>query len=148
MKGYSVQHSFLPMLEKYKKAEDNGSVCPSNDLILAKLDSYGNKISALKLIHDYLAKRKKRTKISHFYSSWGNILFGIHQGSILCPIIFNIFQSDFLLKVYDIDITSYVHNSTIYKENEKIDDLVASLQDASAGLSKRFYGNQIKRKYR
>ena len=52
------------------------------------------------------------------------------------------------MEVYDIDITSYVHNSTIYKENEKIDDLVASLQDASAGLSKRFYDNQIKRKCR
>lgn len=63
MKGCSVQHSFLPMLEKYKKAEDNGSVCPSNDLILAKLDSYGIKISALKLIHDYLAKRKKKLVI-------------------------------------------------------------------------------------
>lgn len=91
MKGYSALHSFLPMLEKCKKAEDSGSDCRSNDLILARLDCYGIKISALKLIHDYLAKRKKRTKISHFYSSWGNILFSVHQGSILCPIIFNIF---------------------------------------------------------
>ena len=98
-KGYNDQHCLLAMIEKWKKAVNNGSVfgafltdlskafdCLPHDLMIAKLNSYGFKLTALNLIHDYLAKRKQRTKVNHSYSSWEDILFGVPQGSILCPI--------------------------------------------------------------
>ena len=107
-KGYNAQHCLLAMIEKWKKAVDNGNVfgalltdlskafdCLPHDLIIAKLNSYGFNLTALNLIHNYLTKRKQRTKINHSYSVWEAILFRVPQGSILGPILFNIFLSDF-----------------------------------------------------
>ena len=78
------------------------------------------------------------------YSSSEDILFGLHQGSILGPILFDIFLSDLFLIVDDIDIANYTDN-TIYKDHdENIGDLITSLQDATAKLFKWFSDNQMK----
>ena len=92
------------MIEKWKKAVDNGNVfgtlltdlskafdCLLYDLMIVKLNSYGFDLIALNLIHNYLTKRKERTKINQLYSSWEDILFGVPQGSTLDPILFIIF---------------------------------------------------------
>ena len=89
-KRYNAQHCLLAMIEKWKEAAGNGNVfgalltdlskafnCLLHDLIIAKLNSYGFHLTALNLIHNYLTKRKQRTKINHSYSSWEDILFGV-----------------------------------------------------------------------
>ena len=125
-KGYNAQHCLLAMIEKWKKPVDNENVfgavltnlsktfdCLPHELIISKLNSYGFNLTALNLIHNYLTKRKQRTKINHSHSSWEDILFGVPQGSILDPILFNIFLSDFFLIVENIDIANYADGSTI-----------------------------------
>ena len=156
-KGYNAQHCLLAMMEKWKKAVDNGSVfgallmdlsrafdCLPHELIIAKLNSYSFDLTAVNLIHNYLTKQKQRTKINHSYSAWEDTLFGVPQGSILGPILFNILLSDLFLIVHDIDIANYADNNTIYKEHKNIDDLITSLQDAAAKLFKWFSDNQMK----
>ena len=100
------------MLEKWKNAVDKGKVfaalltdfskafdCLRHELIIAKLNAYGFKLPVLKLMHNYLSHSKQRTKVNHTYSSWDEILFGVPQGSILGPILFNVFLSDFFLVI-------------------------------------------------
>ena len=92
------------MLEKWKKAVDTKKDfsalltdlskaldCLPHDLIIAKLNAYRFSLPALNLIQNYIVSRKQITKINDSCSPWSDILFGVPQGSILGPSLFNIF---------------------------------------------------------
>ena len=66
----------------------------NHDLLIAKLYAYGFSKTALRLIKSYLTNRWQRTKINNSYSSWIELLLGIPQGSILVPLLFNIYLND------------------------------------------------------
>ena len=65
--------------------------CLSHDLLTAKLHAYGFDMRALRLLHNYFTNRSRRVMINSTFSSWEEILCGLPQGSILGPLLFNIF---------------------------------------------------------
>ena len=65
-------------------------------LLLAKLKACGLQPITLKQTENYLAGRFQRTKFNNSYSSWSEIIAGVLQGSILGPLLFNIFLNNFL----------------------------------------------------
>ena len=84
------------MLEKWKNAADKGKCfgalladlskpmsCHSDELMVAKLNTYGFDLAALKL-------SKLPINIYSTYSSWEKKLFGVSQRSIRDPLLFNI----------------------------------------------------------
>ena len=118
--------------------------CILHYLIIAKLEAYGLEIGALRLIHDYLINRKQRVKVNEAYSSWKDIIFGVPQGSILGPLLFNIHLCDLFYFLEDFDIASYADDITIYtnEKNEKL--VITALEKSSAILSKWFNNNFMK----
>ena len=155
--GYSTQQCLLSMLEKWKRAVDNGKAFGllltdlskafdylSNELLLVKLHAYGFSFAALRLIHSYLTNRKQRTKVNSSYSSWEEILFEVPQGSILGPLLFNIFFCDMFFAMKDINFASYTDGNTPYVSSDSIEDVIRILENDSIKLFKWFSDNMMK----
>ena len=130
---------FGALLRDLSKAFD----CLNHDLLVAKLDAYGFSLPVSRLIHDYLLNRKQRTSINNSYSTWMEIVFGISQGSILGPLLFNIFLADLFFVVNSMDIANYADDITPYTTANDIDNLIASLEEASKSLFSWFDNNLI-----
>ena len=131
-------------LEKWKRFIDGGKVfgtlltdlfkgfdCLNHDFLIAKLNSYGFSLPALRLIHDYLLNRKLRTRISN---SWMETVSGVPQESVIGPLLVNIFLADLLFIVNSMDIANYADDNTPYATANDIDSLIALLEEASNSL--------------
>ena len=113
-------------------------------MLIAKPNAYGVDISALRLIFDYLTNRKQRTKIGNDYSSWTEILYGVPQGSILGPLLFNIFICDLFLITDDFEMANYVDDTTPYACGKGITSVIKSLENAAELVFTWFKNNQMK----
>ena len=92
-----------------------------HDLFIAKLFAYGFDDKALRFIYDYLRHRKQRTRIGHSYSSLQEILYGVPQGSIFGPLLFNADLYDLFIATSRYDIANYADNNTpcVFEEISK-----------------------------
>ena len=115
-----------------------------HDLIVAKLHAYGFSIDSLKLINSYLTERKQRVKINDQFSSWFDIVVGVPQGSILGPLLFNIFLCDMFLFCNDIDFASYADDNTPYCIGKTPDEVIIQLEKCSKSIFEWFENNGMK----
>ena len=146
-KGHSTQQCLLAMLEKWQRTVDIGKAfgalltdlskafdCLDHELLIAKLNAYGFSLPALRLIHDYLSHRKQKTRVNDSYSEWLAVMFGLRQGSILGPLLFNIFLVDLFCIHSDIDIANFADDNTPYLSAKNVEDVIESLEPASVSL--------------
>ena len=156
-KGYSTQYCLMVMLEKWKKALDNKKVagtlltdlskafdCLKHDLLIAKLEAYGFSYSSLNLISSYLSGRKQRTKVNNVYSEWAGLETGVPQGSILGPLLFNIYINDIFYFFNEERVTNYADDTIPYNIENEIEILLTNLHLHSLTLLMWFENNFLK----
>ena len=85
-------------------------------------------------MYSYLKNRKQRTKINSTYLCWEEIIFGVPQGSILGPLLFDIFLCDLLYMMSDTDFASYADDNAPYVSADTIDEVIKRLKTASAQM--------------
>ena len=66
----------------------------NRNLLIAKLKAYVLDLKAAPFIKSYLTNKYKRYKIGDSFSEWERIIARVTQGSMLGPLLFNIFIND------------------------------------------------------
>jgi len=139
-KGHSTQHAILRLLHLWQRALDDSNIvgtvlmdlskaydCLPPDLLIAKLAAYGVKHNSLSFLYDYLTKRQHRVKIGNSLSSFLYISMGVPQGSILGPILFNIFLNDLLLSHRETELCNFADDNTLFAIAKTLAEVVVKL---------------------
>ena len=155
-KGYSCQHVILQLTECWRDALDNnkyvGTVASDlskafdtmpHGLLIAKLSAYGLSNNACVFISSYLKNRKQRVKIGGEKSDWSTINRGVPQGSVLGPLLFNIFINDFFYAPISSTICNYADDNHLCKSHESISELSDILRSDSLTALEWFKSNDM-----
>ena len=62
----------------------------------------------------YLCGRRQRVKLDNVYSDWRVVKTGVPQGSLLGPLLFNIYINDLNYKVSNTSLRLYPDDTTEY----------------------------------
>ena len=102
--------------------------CISHDLLIAKLNAYGFDKNALNVIHNCLFERSQKTKVGSSFSNLLDILYGVPQGSILGPLLFNINLCGLFLCEYSSEFSNFADDTTTYECGKNHDEVIINLK--------------------
>ena len=156
-KGFNIQHALISLIERWRKSLDNkgygGAVLMdlskafdtlNHDLLIAKLHAYGFDIKTLKLLHSFLTKRWQRTKVNSSFSTWSELLQGVPQGSVLGPILFNIYLNDLFYLTEMTQVCNFPDDTTFYVCDKDLNILINRIEHDTSLAVEGFENNFMK----
>ena len=154
--NFSCQNVLIRLLEEWREKLDNNYIvggtlmdlskafdCVPHDLLIAKFNAYGFPREFLFLIYSYLENRKQCVKINNYSSNFLDVLSGVPQGSVLGPILFNVFFNDFFWVFEKANVHNYADDNTLTCFAKTIEDLVKDLEDESQNAITWFLNNKM-----
>ena len=143
-KGFTTQHVLLSFIAKWKNVLDNkeygGTILMdlskafdtiNHDLLIAKLHIYGFSEESMKLINSYLTNKWQRTKLNTSFSKWIEIFLRVPQGSVLGPLLFNIYTNDLFFLTGNTNVCNYADYTTFYARDSDLNNLISRLEHDS-----------------
>ena len=155
---YSTNNVLIKCVEEWKYAIDTKMVvgCVAMDLsrafdsiphglTIAKLHAYGVANNACNLISSYLTSRKQRVKIENCSSEWSFIKRGVPQGSLMGPVLFNVYLNDLLLLLQNFcQVHNYADDNTLSFCHHDVDIVKHNLERSCTVAIKWFRANYMK----
>ena len=86
----------------------------TDSLLPHQATAYGLQDHSIQLIRSYLINRKQRVKIENAYSNWRVVQCGVPQGSLLGPLLFNIYINDITRITKNMELRLYADDTTGY----------------------------------
>ena len=157
-KNHSCQSVLLHLVENCKMTLDRqqmyGSLltdlskafdCLPHRLLIAKLNAYGVSNEACTLVAKYFQERYQRVKIGNTKSEWMEITKGCPQGSLMCPLAYNIFSNDLLLTIQNIcDVYNYADDNSVGCSGNNPEEITNNLKHVVNIMLKWFKDNYLK----
>ena len=148
-KGYSTEYCLIAMLEKCKNALGKSNIagtlhtdrpkafdCLNHNLIIAKCAAYGFEYSSLVFIYSFLTGINYRAKVNNSFNTCMDIIAGILQGSILGPLILNIYLNDIFYFIAKNNLANYANDNTPYSIECSIESVINRFGDNMSILRK------------
>ena len=157
-KLYSCNNVLVKCIENWRKALDNnhhvGCILIDlskafdslpHGLLTAKLHAYGLSQEACSFILNYLRCRKQTVKLGNIRSEWSELKTGVPQGSLLGPLLFNIFINDFIFDLQNsCNVYNYADDNTLSFSHSNPSIIKDRLQEASSKAIEWFSSNFMK----
>ena len=156
-KGVSTQYSLIARIEIRRRNMDKGKSCAAlptdlgkasdcivHDFLKVKLEAYGFSYEPLKITYNYLTDRKYRTKANDSFSHFIDLLLAIPQGSILGPLLFNIYICDIFFFVEENNVTIYADDRTPYSNGKNVAAILENMETKGKEVFNWFSMNYLK----
>ena len=88
-----------------------------HELLIAKLRANGLDTQGCALFNEYLQFRQQRVKIGDVFSTWEHNHRGVPQGSVLGPLLFNIFLNDIFYFITKVKLNAYADDQQLYSSD-------------------------------
>ena len=137
-KNFSCQNVLLRFIEQWRQHLDSNKIvgavlmdlskafdCLPHDLLIAKLEAYGLDLEMVKLVYSYLKDRKQAVKVKGFVGILKSIISGVPQGSILGPILFNIFINELFYFIEGSNLHNFADDNTLSDNADFIEELIS-----------------------
>ena len=116
--------------------------CLNHDLMIAKLNAYGFSRSPFNFTLSYLSRKKQRVKLNGSFSEWKTTSIGVPQGSVLGPLLFNIYINDMFMFISSSQICNYADDTTLYVIHQDIEQAIIILeQDVDVVILREWFQN-------
>ena len=116
----------------------------NHDLLVSKLGGYGFQEDALVFMKSDFTNRQQRVHVNSNFSMWEKIISGVLQGSILGPLLFNIFLNDLFLFVENSNLSNYADDNMLSSSGNYLEKVKQTTLRQDFGiLTKWFYENNM-----